>query len=226
MLLAPSCPGRIAHLENGSLLFGVGALGADGAAILVPGTWPATAAPAPVAGERGVFLCGENGPRIGLDAAGIVTLDEVLLSVHVGLDASPWMLMGPGFMIDHPVGFAVFSAAAEDEARCFELRPSSAVDADEMIRFQPVGTPASALQVGGEGGSAIVESASPGETGPVRTWQISYERGGEEWVQRRYALPLSEGSTLLMTAQAPRRSWPRMEAGADLVAATFGPLEE
>lgn len=105
-------------------------------------------------------------------------------------------------------------------------RAALARDPDELIRFPSVGTPAAALQVGGSAVVAVVEGASPGEAEPVRTWQISYERGGEEWVQRRYALPLSGESTLVMTAQAPRRSWPRMEAGADLVAATFGPLEE
>ena len=225
MLLAPSCPCRIAHLENGSLLVGLGRLGADGTAIVAPGTSPATSAPAPVAGEPRVLVCGEGGPRIALDARGVVSLDAVFVRIDVGLGPSPWMLMGPGFMCDHPAGFTVFSAAGEDADPCFEIHPGTPGDPDEMIRFQIVGSPASALQIKGPGGSALVEGESPGETEPVRTWQLSYEHKGEPWVQRQYALPLSPDASVVMSAQAPRRSWAPMEVAADAVAATFGALE-
>jgi len=226
MLLAPSCPCRIAHLDNGTLLFGLGSVGADGTAIVAPGTSPATSAPAPVAGEPRVFVCGEDGPRIALDAGGIVSLDEVFLQVDVGLGESPWVLLGPGFMLEHPARFTVFSAAADDADPLFELHPGTPLDPDELIRLQFVGKPASAVQIRAPGGNALVEGESPGEREPVRTWQLSYEREGEEWVQRQYALPMSPEMAVVMSAQAPRRSWAAMESAAELIAATFGPLAE
>ena len=136
------------------------------------------------------------------------------------------MLLGPGFMIEHPAQFTAYSAGPEDADPCFELHPGAALDSDEMIRFRFAAGPAADIQIAGPAGAPLLEGASPGETGSVRTWQMAYQRGGEEWVQRQYALPLSPTMAVMMSAQSPRRSWAPMEIGAELVAATFGSLAE
>lgn len=222
LLLAPRSPCVIALHDDGTLSIQTAPLTPRRAVVVAPRS--AVAAEAPQLRRVGVYHCGADGPTFRLDGAD--DLDEVLLQVDVGLGESPWVIMGPGFAIDHPPGFTVLAAYREDGA-AFEVHRGvgAHVAADELMVLEPRGVPADEVVVATPPGSVCAPGSSSGEAGPVRTWELTYVHEGEGWVQRFYALPLSADRSVLLRAQSRAATWPLMEAAAERVAASFAPLE-
>ena len=221
LLLAPRSPCAITLAEDGTLAIQAAPLTPRRAVVVAPRS--ALAAEAPQLRGVGIYHCGADGPTFTLD--GVEDLDDLLLQVDVGLGESPWVVMGPGFVIDLPTGFTVL-AAHRDDGAAFEVHRGVGADAleDELMVLEPRGVPAGEVAMRTPPDCVCIEGSSPGETGPVRTWELTYVRGGEGWVQRFYALPLVGRRCILLRAQSRAATWPILEAAADRVAASFAPL--
>jgi hypothetical protein len=220
LLLAPVSPCRLLVTDDDELVV---AHGADEVARITPGDGPATAAATWIDGTRARF--GEGGPLLELVAPG--TFDGIFERVDVGVGEGPWTALGRGFMIDLPAGVVLLSASPGDDDRMFELHALGG--RDEMIVFEPCPIAAERVNIRPAPYQELVEEGtfsvhSPDGVRQLRIIEFAYEADAREWRQIVIPVPLDEGRTMLVKAQATPPRVPVLFAAAQRVAATLGPL--
>jgi hypothetical protein len=149
------------------------------------------------------------------------------LQVESGGGESPWILLGPGFWIAFPTGFAVLGAAAGDDHTCFELHLLSATSQLEpgaFISFQPYDGPSESVTLTTPPEFERVEEGKIDSDGGLVRWaEFSYVHKNERWRRRYYTLPMGEDRALIMNAGSRELVAARLVAGADQIATLFFP---
>lgn len=201
LLLSPICPCRVLHLEDNRLF-----ASRDGAGVTLLPT------------SKGVSF----------SFAGRATrIEDLFLRVDRVEGQVPWMLLGPGFWIGFPSGFAVFGSAP-DEKELFELHllaSGQELEPGAFIGLQLLAGSASGLRIDLQPGfRETARGTVDSEGGPVKWSEVAYRHAGEAWLRRYYALPVGDDETLLFNAGAREPVAPRLFAGADESAQRFAPI--
>jgi hypothetical protein len=197
--------------------------GANEVARITPGDVPASAAASWVDDTRARF--GDGGPLLELVAP--ATFDDIFERVDVGVGEGPWTALGQGFAIDIPTGVLLMSAAPGDEDPAFELHAMGGED--ELIAFEPVAIPADRVNIKPAPYQQLVERGTFNVHGPDGVRQLSivefaYDVAQQPWRQIVIPVPLDEGRTMLVKAQAREWRVPAFFPAAQHVAATLGAL--
>lgn len=222
MLISPFCPCRVAHQANGVLLVATltrideTRAAFTAVAALKAGTAPATGQPERV--DDATWRIGADGPTIHLVGDGPRDLASAFARIDTGLGEAPWQLLAPGCWLGFPPGFTMTSTLDENPFFELQLVVAGRSIPDAIIQLQARPIAAAAVQLRGQ--FAVEEST----LGDIRVWTYGYDVDGVPWRKRHYALPLSEGESILMAAQAPAEHADAMFVGADAVATEFGPL--
>jgi hypothetical protein len=231
---SPRLPAGVAHLENGTLIFGplsaseAPAQGGLKNVLLKPGQAPAGPLEKRLVPGSPIvtYSSGQQGTTFLALGEGMDGFGSVLERFRTADSSAQWTIISDDHEIRWPARFTL-RANGDVSPRSWPYELGLDGSVENLIYLQGPLTGAKQTpapeQLVAPGMETVGQGDLKGTVSSVIWFELAYEHGGAQWRQRVYYVPIDSESVYLLRAQGTSEVASRMFKAADLVATSFRP---